>query len=212
MIRIERFTFNTFMVNTYLLYDETGECIVVDAACFDEPEKEMLSSFLADHKLKLVRNINTHCHIDHVLGNDFIKQNYGIGPEYHEASVPFFHVAKEIGQSFGYNLHRIPEPQGFLGDGTEVTFGNSALTVFYTPGHADGHVCFYNKEQGFVLTGDVLFKDTVGRTDLPSGNFDLLMKSIRTKLFTLPDNTVVYPGHGPETTIGYEKINNPFIR
>jgi hydroxyacylglutathione hydrolase len=212
MIEIRKFVFNAFMVNTYILYDETGECVLVDAACYEPKEEQEISKFIAGNNLKLVRNLNTHCHIDHVLGNNFIAQTYGINPEYHENSVPFFHTVKEIGSSFGYTLGEIPEPKRFLEDNETIRWGNSSLKVLFTPGHAEGSVCFYNREQGFVITGDVLFRDTIGRTDLPSGDFDQLMTSIRTRLFTLPPETIVYPGHGPDTQIGYEMENNPFIR
>jgi hydroxyacylglutathione hydrolase len=212
MISIQQFVFNSFMVNTYLLYDESGECVIIDPACNEEREEQELKAFLEKNKLKLVRNINTHCHIDHILGNGFIAETFRIFPEYHKAAIPFFYTAKEVANSFGFNLDYIPEPKGFLDEGKKVTFGKSELTVFYTPGHADGSVCFYNQPNGFVITGDVMFRDTIGRTDLPTGDFNILMKSITEKLFTLPDETTVYPGHGPETTIGYEKINNPFIR
>jgi glyoxylase-like metal-dependent hydrolase (beta-lactamase superfamily II) len=212
MIQISKLVFNAFQVNTYLLWDETGDCVVVDPACYDQEECKILSDFISDRKLNLVRNISTHCHIDHVLGNDFVEREYGIRPEYHRAGEPFFEVLNEIGKSFGYTLERIPEPAGYLEDNGEVRWGNSYLKVLYTPGHAEGSVCFYSPEQEFVITGDVLFKDTIGRTDLPSGDFDQLMSSIRNRLFTLPDATVAHPGHGPETTIGYEKLNNPFIR
>ncbi|MEI7724814.1 MAG: MBL fold metallo-hydrolase [Bacteroidota bacterium] len=212
MIKINRFVFNTFMVNSYVLYDETGECILIDAACYGPEEEEELRSFIADNNLKLVRNLNTHCHIDHVLGNNFVAQVYGIRPEYHENSIIFFHTLKEMGSNFGFELNQIPETKRFLEDGETITWGNSSLKVLYTPGHAAGSVCFHNADQAFVITGDVLFKDTIGRTDLPTGDFDQLMNSIKTKLFTLPAETMVYPGHGPETTIGYEMENNPFIR
>jgi len=159
-----------------------------------------------------VRNINTHCHIDHILGNGFIDRTYGIRPEYNKAGDPFFLTAKEIGLSFGYKLDGIPEPAGFLKDGDIIRFGNSELKVLETPGHAAGSICLYSEKEGFVITGDVLFRETIGRTDLPSGDFDLLMSSIKTKLFTLPPQTVAWPGHGPETTISNEMVNNPFIR
>lgn len=212
MISIKRFTFNTFMVNTYLLWDETKQCIVIDAACYDPGEQTELAAFIRNEGLILKRNLNTHCHIDHVLGNGFIHHEFGIAPEYHAGSVPFFETALEIGYSFGFRIDSIPSPARFLADGETVSWGNSTLTVLYTPGHAEGSVCFYSAGDGFVITGDVLFKDTIGRTDLPSGDFDQLMNSIRTRLFTLPPETIVYPGHGPETTIGYEMANNPFIR
>lgn len=212
MIQIHKITFNVFMVNTYFLFDETGECIIIDAACYDSGEQQEVKDFLLEHKLKLVRNLNTHCHIDHILGNDFITNTFKIFPEYHKNGVPFFMTLKEMGSSFGINIDRVPEPARFLDDGETIRWGNAELKVLFTPGHAEGSVCFYNENQKFVITGDVLFKDTIGRTDLPSGDFNQLMNSIKTRLFTLPAETVVYPGHGPETTIGYEMGNNPFIR
>jgi glyoxylase-like metal-dependent hydrolase (beta-lactamase superfamily II) len=141
-----------------------------------------------------------------------MKSRFGTAPKYHAASAPFFVTAPELAASFGFTLTDIPEAEKTLADGELVRFGNSALRVIYTPGHAEGSVCFYAEEDNALFTGDVLFRDTIGRTDLPSGDFNLLMDSIRGKLFTLPDDTTVYPGHGPETSIGYEKINNPFIR
>jgi len=211
MITIKTFPFNPFMVNTYLLFDETLEAIVVDAGCSDRREEKELEDFVTKHSLKLVRNINTHCHIDHILGNLFLEERYGLKPEHHPAGEPFLLRAKEIGAAYGFSVPRIPAPGPALYDGEVIAWGKSELKVLYTPGHADGSCCLYSKEQSFVLTGDVLFRDSIGRTDLPSGDFDLLMRSIHEKLFTLPDHTIVYPGHGPETTIGYEKLNNPFI-
>lgn len=211
MISVKRFVFNPFQVNGYLLYDESMEAIAVDPACSNSREEQELAGFLEANTLKLVRNINTHCHIDHILGNGFIEERFGIRPEYHRDGVMYLHAAREIAASFGMTLSRIPEPGSYLSDGETVTWGRSELRVLYTPGHAGGSCCLYSSEQGFVLTGDVLFKDSIGRTDLPGGDFGLLMKSINEKLFTLPGDTLVYPGHRPETTIGYEKINNPFI-
>ena len=212
MIKIQKFVFNTFQVNSYILQEESGECVIIDAACYEDREKQEVKEFIEKNNLKLVRNLNTHCHVDHIFGNGFIAETFGIYPEYHAASVPFLAAAGEIARSFGYAMNEIPVQARYLKDNEKITFGTSVLEVLYTPGHADGSVCFYNKEQGFVITGDVLFRDTIGRTDLPSGNFDLLMKSIREKIFTLPDDTMIYPGHGPETTVGYEKQNNQFIR
>jgi hydroxyacylglutathione hydrolase len=212
MITIRKFVFNTFMVNTYLLYDETGDCIIIDPGCADEEEQKKVSAFLAEKKLTLKRNINTHCHIDHVLGQGFIESAYGILPEYHKAGEGFIHALPGIAGDYGYTVDHVPPAKGYFDDGDVITFGNSELKVLYTPGHADGSVCFYQPAQGFVITGDVLFLESIGRTDLVTGHYDVLMKSIREKLFTLPDDVVVYPGHGPETTIGHEKRYNPFIQ
>ncbi len=200
------------MVNTYVLYDETKEAVIVDAACYEPFEKQGLSDFIVDSGLKIVRQINTHCHIDHIFGSLFVAEKYGVLPEFHKAGLPFLTEADSIAHTFGYSFDGLPGHGGFLEDGEVIKFGKSSLRVLYTPGHADGSVCFYCSADGFVITGDVLFRDTVGRTDLPSGDFDLLMESIKTKLFTLPEDTVVYPGHGGETTIGYEMVNNPFIK
>ena len=212
MINIQIFTFNAFQVNTYLLWDETGEAVIIDAACYEPVEQEKLAEAIRSRKLKPVRNLITHFHIDHVLGNEFIAERYGINPEYHEDSEAFLSTAQEIGSSFGFSVSGFPEPARYLQDNEIIRWGNSKLKVLFTPGHAAGSVCFYSEADGFVITGDVLFRDTIGRTDLPTGDFDLLMNSIKTRLFTLPDNTDVYPGHGPETSIGFEKGNNPFIR
>jgi hydroxyacylglutathione hydrolase len=212
MIKIKKFVFNPFEENTYLIEDKNGECAIIDAGCYEESEQMQVSGHLEEQALKLVRNFSTHLHIDHIFGNGFLADRYGVFPEYHEAAVPFLTTVKEIAGSFGLVMNGQPKPARYLTEGDVLTFGTTQLEVFYTPGHANGHVCFYSRAGGFVFTGDVLFRDTIGRTDLPTGNFNLLMESIREKLFTLPDETVVYPGHGPETTIGYEKLNNPFIR
>ena len=212
MIRIKKFIFNTFQVNSYVLYDETGECILVDPGCIEDAEKLQLEDFIRQHGLTPVRNILTHCHVDHILGNTFISEKYHLNPEYHPAGAPFFRTVREIALSFGYELNHLPPAGPPLHDGDVITFGKSGLTVIYTPGHAAGSICLHSPEQKFILTGDVLFRDTIGRTDLPTGDLNLLLDSIREKLFTLPDETEVYCGHGPETTIGYEKMNNPFIR
>ena len=199
------------MVNTYLLYDETGECIIIDPGCSDENEQNKVSEFISGYKLTLKRNINTHCHIDHVLGHGYIESAYHILPEYHKAGEGFITALPQIAGDFGYTIEHVPAAKGYFDDGDVITFGKSELKVLYTPGHADGSVCFYQPDQGFVITGDVLFLESIGRTDLVTGHYDVLMKSIREKLFTLPDDVVVYPGHGPETTIGHEKRYNPFI-
>ncbi len=212
MITVKSFIFNSFQVNCYLLYDETKACVIVDPSCYEKSEAEYLAAFIEKENLNPVHIINTHAHIDHILGNPHIFRLYGLRPWYHSGSAPFILTAQEVAASFAYTLRDMPEPAGHLTDGDRISFGNSHLQVLHTPGHADGHICLYNDKQGFVLTGDVIFRDTIGRTDLPTGNFDLLMQSIRSKLFVLPDDTVVYPGHGPDTTIGYEKRNNPFIR
>jgi len=212
MITIEKFVFNAFGENTYLLYDETKEAVIIDPGCYEQQEKDELAYFIDTNDLKVVKLIYTHCHVDHILGNNFISETYNIKPEIHEAGLPFLERGQEQAKVYGFNIEKAILPEFYFEDEDLIKFGNSELKVVYTPGHADGSVCFINDSQKFVITGDVLFRDSIGRTDFPTGDFDILMKSIHEKLFTLEDDFTVYCGHGPETSIGYEKVNNPFIR
>ncbi len=211
MLQIKKFVFNAFQVNTYLLYDETGECAIIDAACSDLYEEDELANFIRLQGLKPVLLLSTHAHIDHVLGNAFVRDTYGLELAGHFDSIQYLHNAKEYAANFGLRLTEVVKPSVMLTDGQLLKFGNSSLEVFETPGHALGSLCFYNKENNFVLAGDVLFYQSIGRTDLPGGDYDVLKNSIWGKLFVLPDDTIVYPGHGPETTIGSEKVSNPFV-
>lgn len=211
MITIKRFSYNPFQVNTYVLHDETNECIIIDAGMDGPMEENEISNYIESLNLKPVLLVNTHAHIDHILGNNYIADQFDVQLAAHEDSVPFISRAPAYAMTFGVNIENPKEIDSFLEEGKDLKFGNSTLQVFHTPGHADGSICFYSEQDKFVITGDVLFNQSIGRTDLPTGDYDLLQKSIWEKLFTLPDDTVVFPGHGPETTIGSEKINNPFV-
>ena len=211
MIHIKKFTFNPFQVNTFILYDDTKECVIIDPGCEEEFECRSLLDFIENEELKPVKLLCTHTHIDHIMGSNMIEERLGIGLELHEAGKLFLEHAVSTAAEYGLTLSKAPKASHFLSDGEIITFGNSKLEVLYTPGHADGSVCFLCREQNFVIVGDVLFNMSIGRTDFPTGDFDLLQKSIFEKLFVLPDETVVYTGHGPETSIGYEKNNNPFL-
>lgn len=211
MLQLKKFVFNPFQVNTYVLYDETGECIIIDAACSSAPENEAISNFILNQKLKPVMLLSTHAHIDHILGNDFIATTYNLTLAAHPDGALYLENAMEYAQSFGLRLEKVCQPGIHLVDGQILRFGNTTIHVLHTPGHANGSLCFLNNEANCVITGDVLFYQSIGRTDLPGGDYDVLKKSIWNKLFVLPDQTVVYPGHGPETTIGSEKNNNPFV-
>lgn len=211
MIKIESFVFNFFQVNTFVLFDETKECVIIDPGCINPGEKKELIDFISNNDLIPVKLLNTHSHIDHILGDVFITESYGLKPEIHKGGLPFMERLKESANAFEIVIETVPEPGKYLYDGDIIKFGNSSLRVLETPGHADGSICFYSKEQNFVIVGDVIFNQSIGRTDLPTGDFDMLAKSIKEKLYTLPDDTVVYPGHGPETSIGFEKRNNPFV-
>lgn len=211
MITIKRFPFNPFQMNTYVLSDETGECAIIDAGMDGPAEEEELTTYISENGLKPVLLVNTHTHIDHILGNSFAAKNYDLKLLAHKDSVSFIERAAGQAQMFGMQMSETKSIDKFIGEGETLDFGNSSLQIFLTPGHADGSLCFYSAKDKFVITGDVLFNQSIGRTDLPTGNYDLLQKSIWEKLFTLPDETVAYPGHGPETTIGYEKLHNPFV-
>lgn len=210
MIQIKTFTFNPFSENTYLVFDETGEAVVIDPGCYEKSEKNTLAQFIEAQNLKIKYLLNTHCHIDHVLGNDFVKQKYNVPLLIHKLDEPVLRSVKTYAPNYGFNLYQEILPDGYLEEGDIVSFGNIGLTVIFLPGHAPGHVGFYHKESESLLSGDVLFEQSIGRTDLPGGDMKTLIKSIHQKVFTLPDQVTVYPGHGNTTTVGEEKISNPF--
>lgn len=211
MIRIEAFTFNPFQENTYVVHDETGACIIVDPGCYTVPEQEELRRFIIDNGLRPVRLINTHAHIDHILGNGFVSRTWNIPLEMHKDDVELLRSAPLYGDLWGIRPEPSPEPSTLLSEGDEIRFGNSTLDVLFVPGHCPGHIALYEKIGGHLIAGDVLFQGSIGRTDLPGGDLTVLLASIRNKLFSLPDETVVYPGHGPVTSIGEERTTNPFL-
>lgn len=212
MITIEKFVFNPFQENTYIVYDETKDCIIIDPGCYDSYEQKHLAQLVKSFDLKPVCLINTHCHVDHILGNNYVVAKYDLQQCIHKAGLGFLRDAHKHAGMYGIDMEPLAGPVKFLEEGDTVGLGNSGLEVLYTPGHADGSICLLSRNDRFVITGDVLFRDSIGRTDFPTGDFDLLMQSIRDKLFILGDDFTVYPGHGPETTIGHEKVNNPFVR
>jgi hydroxyacylglutathione hydrolase len=208
---ISRFVFNSFGVNTYILTDDSGKCLIVDPACqFAREENELLRFISANHLIP-VGMVNTHFHVDHVIGNTFVCHAFNLKPVCHKSCKIFWENVVASGAMFGIKIENLIIPEDFIAEGDKITFGNASVEVLYTPGHADGSICLVNHKERYVVAGDVLFRDSIGRTDLPTGNFDTLFSSITTKLFSLPDDYTVYPGHGPETTIGYEKLNNPFL-
>lgn len=211
MINIETFVFNAFQENTYILYDHTGECIIIDAGCEEEPEKAELSEYLDEHGLKPVKLINTHCHVDHVLGVAYLAGKYGIPFFIHKEEKTLFAHSRSQAEIFGLNLEDPPEPEGYLADGDRVSFGESFLEVIHIPGHSPGGILFHSPDQKFLISGDVLFRLSIGRTDLPGGDYNSLVGGIKQKLLNLDPDTLVYPGHGPHTTIGEEKASNPFL-
>ncbi|MBF9253543.1 MBL fold metallo-hydrolase [Pontibacter sp. 172403-2] len=211
-MEVTRFTFNPFQENTYLLHDDTNECVVIDPGCYEPEERRELQKYIAGNNLKVVRLLNTHCHIDHVLGNQFVAGTYKVGLEIHAEDEQVLRAVPTYASAYGFPMYAEQLPEKYLKEGDAVKFGNTELQVLFAPGHAPGHVVFYSAPDKVVIGGDVLFRQSIGRTDLPGGDFDTLIQSIKTKLFTLPDEVTVYPGHGPETTIGYEKKHNPFLQ
>jgi glyoxylase-like metal-dependent hydrolase (beta-lactamase superfamily II) len=211
VITISSFTFNPFAENTYVLHDETLQCVIIDPGCYTVEEKHTMESFIQQKGLKPVKLLLTHAHIDHILGNNFLSGKYGLKVEMNKIETPILEAAQVIGDMWGIKVEPSPEAEVFLDEGDVVTFGNSKLEILFTPGHSPGSICFYNRDQKFVIGGDVLFSGSIGRTDLPGGDYNTLIESIRHKLFVLDDDFNVYPGHGAHTTIGEEKQYNPFV-
>jgi hydroxyacylglutathione hydrolase len=211
-LTVHSLTFNPFEENTYIIAAENGDCIIIDPGCFDQEEQSELSRIIQHHHWNPARLINTHCHIDHILGNAFVSKTFGIGLEIHRGELPVLNAGLTIAGMYGIPYDPSPEPVSFIEPGSVIDFGGVHLKVFFTPGHSPASICFYNAADGWVIGGDVLFYESIGRTDLPGGDHTTLLNSIMTQLFTLPDDTIVYPGHGPQTTIGYEKMFNPFLQ
>jgi hydroxyacylglutathione hydrolase len=210
-MQIKKFTFNPVQENTFIVYDETGECVIIDAGCYFENERQELDRFIAEKQLKPVRLINTHCHFDHIMGVTHCRIKYKLKFEIHPDEAVLIEQAAEHGDLFGIPMEPVDAPDTYFRQGDQINFGNSYLQVIEAPGHSPGGVAFYNPEQKILIAGDVLFYGSIGRTDLPGGSFEKLTGNIKTKLLTLLEETIVYCGHGPETTIGFEKKNNPFL-
>jgi len=212
-MKIKIFSFNMFSVNTYIVWDETSlETAIIDPGMISDADNQKVSEFIQLHRLKVMYLINTHLHIDHTLGNDYIEQTYGIGTSAHPSDE--FLGAQRASQSRMFGLGLTPQPlkiSGELTAGEKIPLGKEYLEVIEVPGHSPGSVAFYSPAGSFVITGDALFNSGIGRTDLPGGNHSQLLKSITQQLFTLPPDTIVYPGHGPVTTIGNERMSNPYI-
>lgn len=213
MITIETLVFNHWQENTYILHDESGEAVLIDCGVFFENEGGKVVDLVKKKGLKLVKLLNTHLHIDHVLGNQFMKDQFGLLTEAHKDDE--FLLAEAPHYAVRLGLENVVEPPPIgkeIKDGDVIKFGNSELKVFHVPGHSPGHVVFYNEEQKFLIAGDVLFRESIGRTDLPYGNYEQLIEGIKNKLLILNDEVRVFPGHGPETSIGHERANNLFLK
>jgi hydroxyacylglutathione hydrolase len=211
MTNIKTFVFNPFQENTYVLYDETNECVIVDAGCHSTSEQNELVKFIEENNLKPKLAINTHGHIDHVLGNSFVKNKFAIDIAANPEDLPLMQMAQTHAIMYGLTIDDVPSIDININDGDVIEFGNTKIRVIHTPGHSLGGVCLLIEKSGFLLSGDSLFHTSIGRTDLPGGKYDQLIESLNSKILTLDSNTKVYPGHGEPTSIGWEKNNNPFL-
>ena len=211
MLQIKSFTFNPFSENTYVLYDDTSEAIIIDPGCYEREEKAELFDFIKTQKLIPTKLLNTHCHIDHVLGNAYAINTYDIPLWFHKNEEPVLRAVTSYASNYGFPSYQDSKANHYIKEGEDIKFGNIRLKAILVPGHAPGHLVFYHEESRICIGGDTLFQGSIGRTDLPGGDHETLLTAIKEKLFILPEDVVVYPGHGPTTTIGYEKLNNPFV-
>jgi hydroxyacylglutathione hydrolase len=210
-MRIYRLVFNPIEVNTYILADETGKAAIIDCGCYDIREFESFVKFIEEKQLEPVLLLNTHNHLDHIFGNKFVLEKYGLKTLSNELDESNRIDAVHHASLFGLSMEEPPEPLSFIADNQTVTFGSEKLVALLVPGHTSGSLAFYSEKDGCVFTGDALFAGSIGRSDLKGGNHETLLKSISSKLFTLPPSTVVYPGHGNKTTIEKEMKTNPFF-
>jgi hydroxyacylglutathione hydrolase len=212
MWHVKSFTFNPLQENTYLLYNEHKKAVLIDPGCYFANEEKILQTFIQQHQLEVVYLLNTHCHLDHVFGNKWAFETFKQPLHIHPLEEKVLAFAPTSGLQWGLNFTNYHGPLHFLEVGKKIVVDEDELTILFTPGHSPGSVSFYCPAQNFVIAGDVLFKESIGRTDLPGGNYEQLIDSIKTQLFTLPNNTIVYNGHGAYTTVEYEKMYNPFLR
>lgn len=212
MIVIKKLVFNMFMENSYIIFDEaTKECAVIDPGCSSEDEEKKMSAYIEERNLSVKFLLNTHCHIDHIFGNRFIKEKYNVPFYAPEQDLLLLEHADKQAAAFGIEIAPQPKPDHYITEFTHLSLGDSGITFLFTPGHTPGEYCLYFKKEKICISGDVLFQRGIGRTDLWGGDYNTLINSIKKKLFTLPDDVIVYPGHGENTTIGEEKKDNPFL-
>jgi glyoxylase-like metal-dependent hydrolase (beta-lactamase superfamily II) len=211
MIYIQKFTFNPFQENSYIVYNEDKKAIIIDPGMYEPNEFKLFFKFIEQHELEPMMLLNTHTHLDHVFGNAKVLNQFQIPFGFHELDKVVFESANAVGLMYGIPFDQSPEPTFYIRENETIQLGKDSFKILLTPGHSPGSVCFYNQTQNVLISGDVLFQQSIGRTDLPGGNYETLMNSIHTELMALPNETIVYSGHGPETTIGSERMNNPFL-
>ncbi len=212
MLHVQFFVFNPVQENTYILYNDKKHCCIIDPGCYFAEERDELRSAIEKKGLSPLMLLNTHCHLDHVFGNQFVYDTWKLSLQIHAKEKPVLDFAPQAGQLWQLPFENYSGPIEYLQEGSVISLDGEELEIRWVPGHSPGSILFYHAAGDFVISGDVLFNMSVGRTDLPGGDFDTLEQSIRTQLYTLPDETIVYSGHGSETTIGFEKENNPFVK
>jgi len=211
-MKIYKLVFSPIEVNTYIIAGDSGDCAILDCACFNKKECDILESFIESNKFNPVALLNTHCHFDHIFGNKFVFEKYNLKSQYHEQEEFNHNGFIERVMRSGWKLDAPPEPERYIADNEIIEFDSVSLKALHVPGHTLGSLAFYNEKEGYVFTGDALFAGSIGRTDLSGGNLNTLIASIQKKLFTLPASTVVYPGHGSKTEIGIEITSNPWFK
>ncbi len=211
MLSIETLVFNSFQVNTYLLKNEKGDCLVIDPAFYSPEEVSAFDQYISSAGYKIMGQLNTHCHVDHVLGVKHMQTVYNCPLRAHTNEAGLLNNAPLMGEVFGLKVEALSGIDQPIEDDELIVIGDSSLRAILVPGHSPGSLSFHSPEAGFVITGDALFQGSIGRTDLPGGDYDTLISSIRNSLLTLPPETTVYPGHGDPSTIGEETSNNPFL-
>ena len=212
MLSVQPFTFNPVQENTYIVYNDAKECCIIDPGCYFASEEQQLVDFVESNGLKPLFLLNTHCHLDHIFGNRFIHKRYSLTLHLHKLEKQVLDLGPVSGQMWQLPFDNYDGELKYIAEGDTIKLGDEELEILFTPGHSPGHVCFYSKEHKFLIGGDVLFQGSVGRTDLPGGDFATLEESIKTKLYTLPEDVIVHPGHGDSTTIGEERKTNPFVK
>jgi glyoxylase-like metal-dependent hydrolase (beta-lactamase superfamily II) len=212
MLTTQTFCFNPFQENTYVLYDASGDCVIIDPGCYSKNEQSELVEFISSHHLKPIAVWLTHCHIDHILGLRFCEKQWGLPYFLSAGEIPQLKAVEVYAPNYGFYDVELPAAEGIVILQNEIMLGENRFEVLSVPGHSPDHLAFYHPASQQIWSGDVLFHQSIGRTDLPGGDFDILKHSIQTKLYSLPDQTTVFPGHGQQTTIGFEKTANSFVR
>jgi glyoxylase-like metal-dependent hydrolase (beta-lactamase superfamily II) len=212
-MKLKTFPLNPFEMNCYVYYDEnSGEGVIIDPGAYTEDEKKELSDFISSNNIQIKYILNTHGHIDHVMGNRWAKDTFSVPLYIHKEDMPLLDKAVEQGEMFGIAITKSPEPDKLIDEGETIKFGDCTFDIIHTPGHSPGGLCFVDDKNKIIIAGDTIFHGSIGRTDLPGGDMEALINSIKTKIFQYADDFALYPGHYEQTTVGEEKSLNPFLQ